>query len=94
MFGTPDLPKHIICGYLRVPVNPYIPNPMRCFKCHKFGHHRDTCKKDAVCARCGQAGHIDDKAYEALACCVNCKENHNAYSKECSELKKERRYST
>ncbi len=87
-FGTPDLPTHIICGYLRVPVNPYIPNPLRCFKCQRFGHHRDTCKKDAICARCGQAGHTDDKACEAPARCVNCKGHHNAYSKECSEWKK------
>ena len=30
--GTPDLPAHVICGYLRVPVDPYIPNPLWCFK--------------------------------------------------------------
>ena len=29
-FASPQLPKHITAGYMRVPVDPYIPNPLRC----------------------------------------------------------------
>jgi len=27
---------HITAGYMRVPVDPYIPNPLRCFNCQKY----------------------------------------------------------
>jgi len=37
-FASPQPPKHITAGYLRVPVEPYIPNPLRCFNCQKYGH--------------------------------------------------------
>ena len=88
-FGLSVLPSHVICGYLRVPVEQYIPNPLRCFKCQRFGHHINTCKKTKVCARCGKSDH-DDRTCEASACCVNCKGGHSAFSKDCSEWKKEK----
>ena len=37
----PTPPTSLRAGYLTVPVRPYIPFPMRCFKCHKFGHGKD-----------------------------------------------------
>jgi len=44
--------------YLRVPVSPYIPNPLHCFKCQKFGHGKNACRGRETCATCGQVGHI------------------------------------
>ena len=35
-FSTPDLPKEITVGYLKVKVALFVPNPMRCFNCNKF----------------------------------------------------------
>ncbi|GBL91756.1 hypothetical protein AVEN_71393-1 [Araneus ventricosus] len=32
-FNTPRLPEYIKAGYVRCSVRPYIPNPLRCFKC-------------------------------------------------------------
>ena len=48
----PTLPKRVIvlCGYMTVPVDPYIPNPLRCFKCQKFGHGNKACKGNETCA--------------------------------------------
>jgi len=37
-FHSASIPKHIKIGYLRIPVELYIPNPLRCFNCQKFGH--------------------------------------------------------
>ena len=37
-FNTPYLPKEITVGYLKVNVALFVPNPMRCFNCNKFGH--------------------------------------------------------
>jgi len=56
-FASPQPPKHITAGYLRVPVKPYIPNPLRCFKCQKYGHSSRVCKSTALCVRCGESGH-------------------------------------
>jgi len=43
-FKAASVPKHIKIGYLRVPVEIYIPNPLRCFNCQKFGHSKNACK--------------------------------------------------
>jgi len=56
-FASPQPPKHITAGYLRVPVEPYIPNPLRCFNCQKYGHSSRACKSTALCVHCGESGH-------------------------------------
>ncbi|GFV53249.1 uncharacterized protein TNCV_1644811 [Trichonephila clavipes] len=55
-FACPDLPQFITAGYLRCSVRPYIPNPLRCFQCQRFGHSKPTCRfwKTHFCARCVQ----------------------------------------
>ena len=45
-FGLPVLPTSVKIGFLRVNVDAYIPNPLRCFKCQRYGHHRMTYKRD------------------------------------------------
>ena len=44
------IPEHIDIGYLKAHTRPYIPNPQRCYQCHKFGHTKNSCKGKAVCA--------------------------------------------
>jgi len=56
-FASPQPPKHITAGYIRVPVDPYIPNPLRCFNCQKYGHSSRACKNPAACVKCGKTGH-------------------------------------
>ena len=87
-FGLHTLPSHVTCGWLRLQVDPYIPNPLRCFRCQRFGHHKNSCRRDEVCARCGTQGHNDTDC-EALARCVNCKGDHSSYSKNCPKWKEE-----
>ena len=53
-FNTLDLPKEITVGYLKVKVALFIPNPMRCFNCNKFGHTSQRCKVAAKCTGCGK----------------------------------------
>ncbi|XP_023244043.1 uncharacterized protein LOC111642018 [Centruroides sculpturatus] len=52
-FNKPILPTSITAGYLRCPVCPYIPNPLRCFKCQRFGHSQTSCRGKNICAQCG-----------------------------------------
>lgn len=82
------LPERALVGHLSVPVRTFIPNPTRCFGCHKFGHVATRCKGEAVCAKCGQAGHDYINCTETTKC-VNCAGAHPASSKACPRYKAE-----
>ena len=56
-FNRPDMPKELRVGYLKVKVDLFIPNPLRCFNCNKFGHTSQRCKTTAKCQRCGKDKH-------------------------------------
>lgn len=88
-FSTPTLPTSLHIGYLNLRVEPYIPNPLRCFQCQKFGHHKANCKNSQVCAKCGNPDHNSEDC-KADACCVNCKGSHPSFSKDCREWKFEK----
>ena len=47
-FNTSVLPKQVKVAFLRVSVDAYIPNPLRCYQCQLFGHHEDKCKNKYV----------------------------------------------
>ena len=64
--------------YQRYRVDPYIPSPLRCFKCQKFGHRRDFCRSStAVCSVCSEAGH-DDRECTNTPKCLNCAGDHGS----------------
>ncbi|GFY31907.1 hypothetical protein TNCV_2620441 [Trichonephila clavipes] len=74
--------KSVKAAYLNCPVRPYIPNPLRCFQCQRFGHSKLTCRGQATCARCAEVGH-DSADCKAREKCVNCKGDHTSYSRSC-----------
>ena len=89
-FHTASISKHIKIGYLRIPVELYIPNPLRCFNCQKFGHGKKTCKAREICTKCGQAGHNGSPCSNETKC-PNCAGDHTAFSKECPKWVFEKR---
>ena len=93
-FNNPRLPPYIEVFYQRYRVDPYIPSPLRCFKCQKFGHRRDFCKSStAVCSVCSEAGH-DDRECANTPKCVNCAGDHGSASKLCPQWLKEKEIQT
>ena len=50
-FNTPNIPTSISTDLYKVRVNPYVPNPVRCFKCQKFGHGQRQCKGNIIVSR-------------------------------------------
>ena len=58
-FNSITVPKSLKIFYRIVPVDVYVPNPLRCFNYQRFGHHEDKCPADlgSVCANCGADGH-------------------------------------
>ena len=58
-FNSVSVPKSLKIFYRIVPVDVYVPNPLRCFNCQRFGHHETNCPVDirSVCEKCGAGGH-------------------------------------
>ncbi|XP_033756114.1 uncharacterized protein LOC117338859 [Pecten maximus] len=90
-FAVPNLPSSVMVGYMRCNVLPYIPNPLRCRNCQRYGHHEDRCRRREVCEHCGREGHNDTDSCDVTGkLCPNCKGNHAASSRDCLSWKKER----
>jgi hypothetical protein len=88
-FNQPNLPKDIKLGYLNCKIKPYIPSPLRCFHCQKFGHTKPNCRRRLeTCARCSTEGHGDASCVREFKC-VNCLGNHPSFSKNCVRYKDE-----
>ncbi|XP_055924437.1 uncharacterized protein LOC129956538 [Argiope bruennichi] len=81
-FNRPKLPERVKVGYMKLAVRPYIPNPLRCFQCQRFGHSKSNCRGTLTCARCAEKGH-DNQQCSAEEKCVNCKGNHSSFSRSC-----------
>ncbi|XP_055953554.1 uncharacterized protein LOC129989199 [Argiope bruennichi] len=92
-FKSPKLPEHIYAGYIKLPVRPYIPNPLRCFNCQRFGHSKANCRGTLTCARCAEKGH-DSQQCAATEKCVNCGGDHTSYSRSCSRWQLEKQIIT
>ena len=71
-FSSSMPPNLIKAGYHNIPVGPFIPNPLRCFKCKKYGHGQNTCPRKLTCARCGQFDHNNNKTCKKYLSCTNC----------------------
>ena len=90
-FDMPTPPQHVKCAYVRLPVEEYTPNPMRCFKCQKYGHTTNKCNSQVACGRCG----TNEQDHSTRECrgkpyCVNCKGEHPAFSKKCPKFLEEK----
>lgn len=86
-FNKPKLPIRIKAAFYCLEVRPYIPNPIRCFKCQRFGHISSKCSSEALCA-CGKPPHTGNPCQDPMKC-VNCGGLHSARSKNCPKMVEE-----
>lgn len=86
-FNSTSLPNEIKVAFYNLKVRPYIPAPLRCFRCQLFGHVAVRCNKDQICS-CGKPLH-EGRPCETPIVCVNCRGSHSAKSRNCPKYKKE-----
>ena len=81
-FNSHILPQKISTDYEpSYPVRPYIPSPLQCFKCGRFGHVSERCRSSELCLGCGAPRHDDVCGAKR---CVNCgSDAHGARYKQC-----------
>ena len=89
-FNSATIPPNLKIFYRIIPVELYIPNPLRCFNCQRFGHHETNCSEDpgSVCERCGKGNH--DHPMQNPIKCVNCGKDHLPKPNLCEIWKKEK----
>ena len=90
-FSTPVLPSIVKIGFIQAKVDVYIPNPLRCYHCQMFGHHKHKCGRQAVCVNCGMPEHCPSGECQRPAKCANCSGDHPANSKQCPTWEKEKK---
>lgn len=85
---TDTLPDKVKIGLIYYKVDKYIPNPIRCDKCQKFGHTTKNCRATVpVCSYCsGDHTYNTCPNKEQLAKCANCGGNHSAAYKKCPKF--------
>lgn len=82
-------PSSLKIGYSSYKVDTYIPSPIRCYKCCRWGHASYACHSTTVCSQCGSKSHIKATCNASLPKCVNCKGGHESFSKECPVFQQE-----
>ncbi|XP_069171776.1 uncharacterized protein [Procambarus clarkii] len=69
----------------------YNPEPMRCYRCQRFSHHKDDCRGPERCGVCSELHKTDicknlhKEGNATKAKCPNCGDTHHAWNKRCPE---------
>lgn len=101
-FTTLERPNDVHIGYEIRQVRDYVPLPLKCNNCQRFGHLSKVCKNTKICYNCGNSSHTDDQNSQCdnTPCCVNCKTeqqtetNHPSTSKKCPIFLKQKEIQT
>ena len=69
-FKRPQTPKEVKIGYCLEIVEQYVPASLSCFKCQKFGHHREACRGRQTCSKCGKKDpdHAEEDCLKEIRC--------------------------
>ena len=76
------LPSNIKIEGQKRELLPYLPKPLQCRNCSKYGHTHSKCRNPSKCAFCGSEDH-ETTWNCGTPKCLNCGQNHHARSKTC-----------
>ena len=88
-FATTQLPDSIFVAYEPRSVRPFIPKPLRCNKCQKYGHTQLACRSSPVCFRCGDHTHQENSCTANAVKCASCGGPHLPSDPACPVWKRE-----
>lgn len=78
-FAQSSLPDYIYVGYEKINIRTYIPMPLRCNKCLRFGHLAKFCENMKTCCNCAKTHELEEE-YEICINemnCINCDNANN-----------------
>ena len=83
-FASLTLPQNIKIGYLNFEVAIFVPNPIRCFKCQRYGHGINSCSfHSARCPLCGEPPHGEEPCPVPQRCLSCNSKDHATTSNHC-----------
>jgi len=85
-FIKSEIPLETRIGCLNFKTRQYIPKPIRCFKCNRFGHVASHCRGKEECSKCGEE-HNWALCTVTESTCPNCRGNHSANDRSCPRYK-------
>lgn len=71
-FQQSELPEKVRIGCMIFPARPYIPPPLRCYKCQRYGHIAAVCKGKQRCPKCGGEHRFEECRENMQDKCCNC----------------------
>ena len=91
IFNKPQTPKEVKISYCLGRIEQYVPAPLRCFRCQKFGHHRGACRGRQTCSKCDEKDpdHAEEDCLKEIRY-TNCQQDHPAYARTCTVYQKEK----
>ena len=86
-----DPPAFVRLGYAQFTTHAYIPRPLQCKKCLKFGHSVKVCRSEnEVCSKCSSRSHTVLSCPQTMPICLNCGGEHMADDKKCRKYQNTR----
>lgn len=87
-FDEAKLPDKVFIGYMSYDVRVYVPPPLRCFKCQKYGHIAAVCKGKLRCSKCSGEHEYGKCEKDAKLKCSNCGGEHSSAYRGCEVSKR------
>ena len=87
-FDEAKLPDKVFIGYMSFGVRVYVPPPLRCFKCQKYGHIAAVCKGKLRCSKCSGEHEYGKCEENAKLKCSNCGGEHSSAYRGCEVSKR------
>ena len=99
-FFKDELPPYVLIGWRRHRVDKYVPDPIRCYQCQRYGHKANTCNGQEKCGICSkrhnakECPEINKSTEEKESKCPNCGGKHSASYRGCPKFKIAREITT
>lgn len=87
------LPDKVYLGFQSFNVNEFVPRPMRCYKCQRYGHVANNCRGSVRCPKCG-GSHGYDQCSKESPSCLHCGGDHSVAFTGCPKYKEAKEVQT